>query len=58
MNNGNAPELRLEIRRLRSVDLNRISGGGTTVPGCRTTSACGPTQGSLADSSGGNGNGG
>ncbi len=55
MVNGNAPELRLEIRRLRNIDLNRISGGGA---GCRVTSACGPTQGSLADSSGGNGNGG
>lgn len=52
MNKNNAPELKLEVRRLRSVDLNRISGGGTTGPGCRVASLCGNTVGSLADSSG------
>jgi len=54
MNKNNAPELKLEIRRLRSVDLSRISGGGTTTgPGCRVASLCGFTDGSLADSSSG-----
>lgn len=52
MNKNNAPELKLEVRRLRSVDLDRISGGGTTVAGCRVASLCGFTDGSLADSSG------